>query len=102
VDDVAAASTLSFTWSLEHASDSSYTPLSPGALASDGGGRLVFDPSALGLSVGDDVSLRVEVEDPANPPADCDPTDDACMISTCAAAPSTTCPRRVTWSLEIR
>jgi hypothetical protein len=102
VDDVAAAATLTFTWSIERPGDSVYTPLGATTSAADDGGRLVFDPSALGLSVGDDLKLRVEVADPANPPPTCDAADDMCVVSTCAAAPATSCPRRATWSVEVR
>jgi hypothetical protein len=102
VDDVAAPSSLAFTWSIERATDTTYTSLGAETLASDGGGRLSFDPTALGLSVGDQVKLRVDIVDPANLPSPCADNDDVCMVSTCAAAPATTCPRRATWSLEIR
>jgi hypothetical protein len=102
VDDVSAASTLTFTWSLERASENSYTALGAPLSAGDGGDRLVFDPVALGLAVGDQLHLRVDIDDPAEPGPNCDPVDDLCEAASCAAGSSTTCPRRATWALEIR
>jgi hypothetical protein len=102
VDDVSAPSTLTFTWSLERPGESSYTALGAAVSAGDGGARLVFDPVALGLAVGDQLHLRVEVDDPAGPGPACDAADDRCDAASCAASSSATCPRRATWALEIR
>jgi hypothetical protein len=93
---------LDFLWSIEGPNDTSYTPLGVPATAAEGGDRFSFDPTTLGYAVGDEVHLRVEVSDPAQPAAACAPTDDVCAAASCAAAPATTCPRRATWDIEVR
>ncbi len=79
-----------------------YTALGVPATAAEGGDRFSFDPTTLGYAVGDEVHLRVEVSDPAQPAAACAPTDDVCAAASCVAAPATTCPRRATWDIEVR
>jgi hypothetical protein len=102
IDDVSDAATLAFVWSVERAGETSFVALDAPVAAADGGARLIFDPVALGFSVGDQLQLRVEVSDPNSPATACDPSDDSCLAASCVAATSTTCPRRATWSLEIR
>ena len=101
VDDVDAAGALLYRWTLKRPSDAGYTIIVDYALGSDGGGRLSFDPSLYQLAVGDTVSLQVEVEQPDSDGSTCATGDDPCQVQSCAASAST-CPRRATWTLEMR
>ncbi len=101
IDDVSPPSGLTYAWSLERPAQSAFVSLGPPVAADEGGARLVFDPVALGLGVGDDVRLRVEVIDPGGAAPACAVEDDTCTALSCAAA-GASCPRRATWGIEIR
>ena len=96
-DDVTSAADLAFTWSLER--DGMWQVVLAPTSGNDGGARLSLDPAVFGFSVGEHVELRVDV---AETGASFTCEDDTCLAPSCVAAPATTCPRRSTWSLEIR
>ena len=101
VDDVTTSSALAYRWSLRRAGEADYAVIVDHAFGADGGGRLVFDPKQYSLTVGDVVSLRAEVTQPDAAAPMCEPNDDSCSVSSCAAN-GDTCPRRAVWTLEVR
>lgn len=98
-DDVSPTSELVYTWTLTRA-DGTSAVVQPATDGSDGGARFSLDPTVLGASVGETVRLRADVVEPGGASA-CVDSDDRCLVASCVAAGST-CPSRISWSLEFR